>query len=278
MSAAKFEKLSDDNYLAWSKWMRAYLVKQDVWGIVSGTDTRPTGSPNSAAVRKWTRKRDVAAAELLLHVSEKYISHCDDENPAGTWTRLQLLFCAQGQTTIAALRREFHSMMKQGEESMREWITRVDTLVYQLKELDSPLDDIDIINTLMRGIGNEYSPLIVQFETLLSNPDNPDSITIPYVIQRLISEEKRHKTTVFDDISARLSNVHLKNSTTRPRICFHCGEEGHIRNECNVTPRELYNRKKHPQGEKDGSAAEAKASMAQVEEGEFGNIEEISIL
>lgn len=228
-------------------------------------------------MRKWTRKRDVAAAELLLHVSEKYISHCDDENPAGTWTRFQLLFCAQGQTTIAALRREFHSMMKLGEESMREWITRVETLVYQLKELDSPLDDIDIINTLMRGIGDEYSPLIVHFESLLSDPNNPDSITIPYVIQRLISEEKRLKVAVFDNmpVTANLSNAHSK---ARTRICFHCGEEGHIRNECTVTPRDLYTRKKRSQGQEDGSSVEAKAKMAQVEEGALGNIEEISFL
>ena len=153
----------------------------------------------------------------------------------------------------------------------------VDTLVYQLKELDSPLHDIDIINTLMHGIGDEYSPLIVQFETLPSNPDSPDSITIPYVIQCLISKEKQHKTTIFDDISAHLSNVNLKNSTTHPHIRFHCGKEGHICNECNVTPCELYNQKKCLQG-KDGPLAEAKARMAQVGEGESGDIVEISFL
>ena len=46
----------------------------------------------------------------------------------------------------------------------------VDTLVYQLKELDSPLHDIDIINTLMRGIGDKYSPSLFSLKPFLPIP------------------------------------------------------------------------------------------------------------
>jgi gag-polypeptide of LTR copia-type/Zinc knuckle len=277
MSAAKFDKLTDDNYMAWFKWMRAYLVKQDVWGIVSGAEEKPMGSANSKPVKTWIRKRDVAAAEILLHVSEKYISHCVDEDPAGTWTRLQLLFHAQGQTSIAVLRREFHSMLKRGEESMREWITRVETIVYQLKELDSPLDEIDIINTLTRNIGDEYSPLIVQFDTLLAETTSTERITVPYVMQRLISEEKRLHSNLSDDLFANYAGARSKNTKARSRICYHCGEEGHFRNECDVTPRALHNRKAQSQGGKDSTSVDVQAKTASTEGGAFSDIEEISI-
>jgi len=270
MSAAKFDKLSDDNYIAWSKRMRAYLIKQDVWGIVSGNDEKPVGSPNSKAVKAWTRKRDIAAAEILLHVSEKYISHCDDHDPTGTWECFQQLFCAQGQSSVAALRRDFYSMMKRPEETMRGWITRVEDLLYQLRELGSAIIDIDIINTLTRGIGEEYNPLLVQFDTLIANHSSPNPITIPYVIQRLINEEKRHHTPALENLYVNYSSTHTKNSKAGTRVCYHCGEEGHVRSECDVTPRALHERKR-----KGNALADAKVNMASAEEADV--IEQVTV-
>ena len=286
MSAAKFDKLSDDNHIAWFKWMRAYLVKQEVWGIVSGYETKPLGSENSKAVKTWTRKRDVAAAEILLHVSEKYISHCNDQDPASTWERLRSLFHAQGQSSVAMLRRDFHSMMKTGDESMREWITRVDSLLYQLKELNSPLDDVDVVNTLTRGIGKDYDPLIVHFDSLLADstaPSNP--ISIPYVIQRLMGEEKRLKTSLVDDIHvnyagtqaknrANHSGTQAKNPKSNARLCFHCGQEGHVRTECDVTPREVHSQKMKSQAG-NSSSGEVQAKFAFAED---DDITEVSVL
>ena len=135
MSATKFDKLTDDNYLAWFKWMCAYLVKQDAWGIVSGAEAKPLRSSRSKPMKAWTQKRDIVAAEILLHVSKKYIAHCDDEDPAGTWEHLQILFHAQGQSTIATLHCEFHSVMKTGDESMR--CRRKNWLVHELTKLRS---------------------------------------------------------------------------------------------------------------------------------------------
>ena len=191
--------------------MRAYLVKQDVWGIVSGAEAKPLRSSRSKPMKAWTQKRDIVAAEILLHVSKKYIAHCDDEDPAGTWEHLQILFHAQGQSTIATLHCEFHSVMKTGDESMHEWITQVETLVYQLKALNSPLDDIDVINSLTCGIGNDYAPLIMHFNSLLADPTTPDpnQNTVPYVIQQLIGEEMRLKTTIMDNVYAGTQMRHV---------------------------------------------------------------------
>ena len=83
---------------------------------------------------------------------------------------LRLLFRAQGQSTVLALRCQFHSMMKAGDEDMHNWITKVKSLACQLWELESPLDDVNIINTLTRGLGDDYNPLIVLFDSLPTQP------------------------------------------------------------------------------------------------------------
>ena len=116
------DKLVDDNYPSWAMYMQAYLIKQDTWNIVSGNTTRPTGSPNSRVVQSWQKKHDLAAADLLLNVSAKYITHCDITDAPGTWNKLKLLFRSEGHSTVTSLRRQFNSMCYEGD-SMCDWVT-----------------------------------------------------------------------------------------------------------------------------------------------------------
>lgn len=271
--AGKFDNLSDTNYPAWSKWMRAHLVLKDVWQVASGGETRPVGSPNNKVVRAWVRKRDIASAEILLHVSEKYTTHCDEEDPVATLERLRLLFRAQGQSTISSLRRQFHSMLKDPDDDMREWITKVKTLARQLRELESPLNDVDIINTLTRGLGDEFTPLIVLFDSLPADPNHPECITVDYVIQRLINEEVRI-TSTHTEAAFWVRSPAVQSKTHNSRKCFFCGEDGHIRSECDVTPRQLYGRRQgRGQITEELSNVQAKAAITYE-----SDIAEVSVL
>ncbi len=101
--STNFDSLNDDNYLAWAKYMKAYLVKKDLWGIISGDNPWPIGSSHHKTVVVWQQKHDTAAAEILLHVSPKYITHCDDSDVAGTWNKLKLLFHTHGHSSVATL-------------------------------------------------------------------------------------------------------------------------------------------------------------------------------
>ena len=80
MPSPAFDKLNDENYPAWNKYMQALLVKQDLWSIVSGDTSRPTGSLTHKAVVAWQKKHDTATAEILLNVLTKYIGHCNNSD------------------------------------------------------------------------------------------------------------------------------------------------------------------------------------------------------
>ncbi|GAA0145767.1 hypothetical protein LIER_05886 [Lithospermum erythrorhizon] len=56
-SLATVEKLNNNNWGSWSTRMKFYLVGQDLWDIISGSDVTPP-TPDPGEVRKWKIKGD----------------------------------------------------------------------------------------------------------------------------------------------------------------------------------------------------------------------------
>ena len=100
-----------------------------------------------------------------------------------------------------------------------------------------------------------------------------------------MGEEKRLKTSLTDDVYANYVSAQVKNrvnhSGTQAKnpksnacLCFHCGQEGHLRTECDVTPREVHNRKMKSQaGNNSSGKVQAKFAFA-----EDDDITEVSVL
>ena len=61
-SATVSELFNGGNYVVWSVQVKTYLIAQDLWDIVEGTDVQPE-LENKASSKVWTRKNAMA-----LHV------------------------------------------------------------------------------------------------------------------------------------------------------------------------------------------------------------------
>ena len=58
-SATVSELFNGGNYVVWSAQVKTYLIAQDLWDIVKGTDVRLEPG-NEAASKVWTRKNAMA--------------------------------------------------------------------------------------------------------------------------------------------------------------------------------------------------------------------------
>ncbi|KAF8284580.1 hypothetical protein DL93DRAFT_2146905, partial [Clavulina sp. PMI_390] len=88
MGNPELAALNDSTAPWWFKAMKARLLSKGVLGIIDGTDPRPLGSENSAAVKAWKKRRDLASAEICIHVSTRYMAHTILEDPVATWANL----------------------------------------------------------------------------------------------------------------------------------------------------------------------------------------------
>ena len=57
MPNLSFEKLNESNYTDWNYLMEVLLIKKDLWDIVDGSETQPTGSHNSKVVCAFVKKQ-----------------------------------------------------------------------------------------------------------------------------------------------------------------------------------------------------------------------------
>lgn len=249
--------------------MEAYLEKQGIWDIVSGESPKPTASPSTKTFIAWDKKRRLARSELILYISEKYVGICQLQDPKQIWETLEQRFRSRGQGAMAAQRRAFNGMTYDHDKSMKEWITEVETKARHLETIGSPMHVLDIYNTLIRNLPESYQPLIVQFDGLPTDPEDPRCITIEHVAERLINEEAR-QSTYYDEALYTSTRPSSPRATQKyVRGCYNCGEEGHVKANCNVSPRELRERKerKSPQGNHSARASRDSDQHAKVAHG-----------
>ena len=63
-----FEKLNNVNYIDWSCLMEAHLTWKELWEVIEGSDSKPTSSANTKAVRTWVKRQQLACVEIILHI------------------------------------------------------------------------------------------------------------------------------------------------------------------------------------------------------------------
>ena len=129
--------------------MKAYLVRKELLGIVSRDIPWLAGSMHHKSIAAWEKKHSMAVAEIVLHVSPTFITHCDDMDAVSTWNKLRLLFHTEGHGSVAVLHWQFNSMQYEMGMLMWDWVTKVEDWAQHLDDINSPMIPIDIIITLI---------------------------------------------------------------------------------------------------------------------------------
>lgn len=235
----KFPKLNDSNYWVWKVLMKAMLVRKNLWDVVDGSETRPSGSANTKAVRSFNRKQAEAVAEITLALDSSQLSFISSDDPKEVWDYLTSIHLGRGVATRLTLRRRFNRLEKSASESMQTFISFARRLAAQLREVGATVEDEDLILAITGGLPRSYSTFIV---TLDSTP--ADDLTLDYVVSRLLNEELRqvpdraNRDTV-PPIRADPDNVAMavaaasRIATPLARItCFKCGNKGHYQINC----------------------------------------------
>ena len=85
--------LNGSNYATWKVQCKMALLKDNLWGIVSGTEEVPTAPNNGGSVDKYTKyvtRRDKALAVIVLSVDPSLLYLlAEPEDPKVVWKTLQ---------------------------------------------------------------------------------------------------------------------------------------------------------------------------------------------
>lgn len=226
--APLISKLDDNNYAEWSILMRAVLVHQGLWDIVSGSTPCPLGSPNSNAVRAWVKKNDQACTEITLNLDPAQLPHAHHTDANVLWCKLENVHQARGLGTRLSRRRDFYQMRKRDDQTMTAWIADVRRAVFRLKAIGATVTEEDHILVVTSSLPPSFEQFVV---TLDATPES--KLTLELVHCRLLNEDSRQRPSPSSSITTLAAAARTRTRTPIELItCFHCMRKGHYKAQC----------------------------------------------
>lgn len=256
-----FNKLAGTkNFHEWKIDIEMLLRDRGLYGIISGTDPEPPETATAGEKASYARKcdktisiiyRSLESAVKPLIVSLK--------NPTEAWKKLQENFEPSCKALVGRLLSEFYSATMQEGETVSLYLSRLEDLCLQLKNLDCEINDKHLAYKMISNLPSRFTIIVQQVYQL----DDKDFTSIK-VSQSLLAEEGRiqnethsnfepsfnsNPSTYLNVTKAKNESNRTNNKTVNVRTqkfvkmkCFNCGLLGHGYRFCTMPPKRKINR------------------------------------
>ena len=215
--------LKGTNYPTWKVQCRMGLVRDGLWGIVSGTETVP--DEESERRVKFLAKKDRALAIIVLAIDPEllYLVGSDPDDPVVVWKKLQDQFQRKTWANKLALRRKLHSLHFREGESVQEHIKTMTELFSELAIVGDAIEEEDQVVYLLATLPDSFNTLVTALEVSEEVPK------METVTERLLHAERKQKEKASVDIDKAMA---IKSKGRGKVRCHYCKQLGHFQRNC----------------------------------------------
>ena len=166
-------RLTKNNYDNWSIQMKALLGAQDAWDVVQTSYDEPgaTGNlmVNQLKALKETRMKDKTALYLLFQVVDEsgFEKITGATTSKAAWEILENAYKGADrvkQVRLQTLRGELEAMKMKETEGVSDYITRVQTIVNQLKRNGETLTDARVVEKILQSLTEDFENVVCAIE------------------------------------------------------------------------------------------------------------------
>lgn len=209
----------------WKYRVEMYMRMKEVHHCLQ--ETKPS---DESLGRAFEKKDNVAMHLIVSFISDEFLEVVREKsNAKEMWEALQKTFGKSGATSQHVLRRKLNNMKMTEGENMKEFLSRFDGVVRELKAAGGKLEECDIISHLTINLPVSYDPLVTALE-------NIDGLTLEMVKSRLLMEEekKKHRDGVQKPPLEQDEALKVKQSKwdSSNMKCYQCGKKGHFAAQC----------------------------------------------
>ena len=226
--------LNGTNYPTWKVQCKMALMKDGLWGIVSGTETAPEGGDGRA---KFQSRHDRALVIIVLSLDPSLLYLLGEpKSPVDVWKTLSGQFQKKTWANQLALRRKLHLVRLREEQSVQEHVKNMTEIFNELAIIGDTISDEDRAIYLLASLPETFSMLVTALE---ANNEVPKMET---VVERLLHEEHKQKEKL--GATAGSGNEEAMTAKQKKKLglrCYHCNRLGHIKRNC----RELQSNNSH---------------------------------
>ncbi|KAH0678932.1 hypothetical protein KY284_020017 [Solanum tuberosum] len=167
------ELLNQSNYKVWKKCMESYLVGEDLWDVVNGSNT---SSPvdeleNNRAYKKWKQINVKVEFILKRTISSDLFDHIIKCKSAhDIWRTLNRLFNNKNEAQLQILQNELANTT-QGIHSIAEYFLKIKNLCSEISlYLEEAISEARMRRIVIRGLKPEYIPFVTSIQGFAQQP------------------------------------------------------------------------------------------------------------
>ena len=167
--------LNNNNYDNWSIKMKALLGAHDVWDIIENEYSEPQNEASLSQPEKDSlkdsRKKDKKALFLIYQALDdnSFEKISDTTSAKQAWEKLQTSYKGEEKVKkvrLQTLRGEFESLHMKGGETISDYFSRVLAVSNQLKRNGEKLEDVRIMEKILRSLDLKFEHIVVTIEEM----------------------------------------------------------------------------------------------------------------
>lgn len=249
-SESKMEKLRDSsNWSLWKFQIKVLLNAADIMDVVNDNFPKPIDDSkgNFQEQLKIWKKADHKAQKVIVtaveHQAMLHIMNCTTAREM--WVKLECVYEQKTKASIHLLQQRFYSFSKDPLDDMATHISKLETIVQQMKELGETVSDSMMATKILMTLPSSYSHFYSAWESTAQGDQ-----TLANLTSRLMMEEERLKSVGSSELNengALLANKSRgrafstkrefnknrnNNQPRKPGRCYICKESGHWKRDC----------------------------------------------
>ncbi|XP_074577598.1 uncharacterized protein LOC141834039 [Curcuma longa] len=240
----QYPRLTKDNYDSWSIRVKAILGSQGAWEIVSDGFVEPDEDAALILIQKFEKdkKKDQHALSIIHQclddaVFEKVANASTSKEAWGILENSHKGVDKVKKVRLQILRGEFEALHQEASESISDYFTRVLSIVNQMKRNGESIEDVRVIEKILRSLHQKFDHVVVAIE---ENRDL-ENLSIDELNGSLRVHEERmnkHKKEPLEQVllvkhssAERGSAISRGRGRGQGRGYSHGGSRGHDRNQ-----------------------------------------------
>ena len=241
---SRINKFDGTNFHTWKFKMQMVLEERDLWEVISG-EIKLEQCVTSLDQDTYKRKSRKAMAMICLAIEDSQLPLVRLASGAhDAWSRLEGHFEKKSLANKLFLRRRFFTAKMEEGDDVLEHINKIKTLAEQLDAVGAPVNEDDLVITLLDSLSKSYTFLITALES------RADSLSWELVTSRLLHEDLKRKEQSggIDGAAHSHSQAFMTTENGRRKgrqapmktnsACHYCGEQGHWISKCPARIRE----------------------------------------
>ena len=224
----QYPMLESGNYGVWAAKMKIFMRAHGVWAAVEGDDKVDDTKDQEAFAVIAQGLPDA----VFMTISEKGTAK-------EAWEALKEMHAGDDRVKkarVQALRREFEKMSMKQSEGVGEFVLKLTSLVSEMRALGSKLEDIAVVEKLLRAIPDKFLPIVGTIEQW----GDVTKMSVMEVIGRLKTyqltlkgreNDQEEERLMFSRAREKEKEKYRKFDISKVR-CYNCQEYGHYAREC----------------------------------------------